>query len=444
MEKSQIKTEKNIIRYPKTKTFFIYLLGYAAVYSLNDFLFQMFKELLKSNEYDGFKLQIFYGLKMVGGIFLTGYVEKKNNHRNILSLCFLMYTISMIGFIGLKFTEFDSGINKFRATIPVAFLYFFFLGGICPLMDSLNMLMLKNTNNMKLYPYIRVGSTVGHAISYMPVFFCSGTDTSIVFKLGATGVYGAISALFVMAIAPKNLSSNFGKGAARKKSLQDLFRVFFSVLGVLCALVLTQGFMRACINVHQRDYYRSFNLTEKDGNTIRIARLIGEFVLFTLIGIKSYTKVLNPLFGFLIAAIFDSIRIIFLLMIRENQSLATKKILSYSAELCKSIFSGFYGYSSTTMSIYLAPENMGTFALGLTSAVYTGGSNCIYAIFGLLYFNGKTSTALEFNEYKNLMRIALYVGCLAFPLLLVIFFISKRKARAEKKIEINCKNELST
>jgi len=94
-----------------------------------------------------------------------------------------MYTISMIGFIGLKFTEFDSGINKFRATIPVAFLYFFFLGGICPLMDSLNMLMLKKTNNMKLYPYIRVGSTVGHAISYMPVFIMGKKSTTSVFKM---------------------------------------------------------------------------------------------------------------------------------------------------------------------------------------------------------------------------------------------------------------------
>ena len=431
MEKSQMETEKNVIRYPKTKAFFIYLLGYAAVYSLNDFLFQMFKELLKSNEYDGFKLQIFMGVKFTSAIVITGYVERKNNHKNILSLCFLMYAISMIGFIGLKSYPMTKDL-KFYLAIPVGFIYYSALGGICPLMDSLNMLMLKNTNNMKLYPYIRVGSTVGHAISYMPVFFCSGTDTSIVFKLGATGVYGAISALFVMAIAPKNLSSNFGKGAARKKSLQDLFRVFFSVLGVLCALVLTQGFMRACINVHQRDYYRSFNLTEKDGNTIRIARLIGEFVLFTLIGIKSYTKVLNPLFGFLIAAIFDSIRIIFLLMIRENQSLATKKILSYSAELCKSIFSGFYGYSSTTMSIYLAPENMGTFALGLTSSMYAGGSNFIYAIFGLIYFIGKGDEKLSFLGHQRILYIALLVGCLAFPLLLIIFIISRRKARDDR------------
>ena len=430
MEKSQIKTEKNIIRYPKTKTFFIYLLGYAAVYSLNDFLFQMFKELLKSNEYDGFKLQIFMGVKFTSAIVITGYVERKNNHKNILSLCFLMYAISMIGFIGLKSYPMTKDL-KFYLAIPVGFIYYSALGGICPLMDSLNMLMLKNTNNMKLYPYIRVGSTVGHAISYMPVFIMGKKSTTSVFKMVITGIYGVISALLVMAIAPKKLS---GSTIKKKKtiSFKALFKVIFSVIGALCALVLTQGFMRACINTHKRDYYRSFDLLEKDGNMITIARLISEIVLFTLIGIKSYTKTLNPLFGFLIAVIFDCGRLICLLMIKENQSLANKTALSYSAELCKSIFSGFYGYSSTTMSIYLAPENMGTFALGLTSAVYTGGSNCIYAIFGLLYFYGKTSTELKFNEHQKLIKVALYVGCLAFPLLFVIFFISRRKARAEK------------
>ena len=443
MTQSNNSTGKNAIRYPKSKAFLIYLFGYAAVYSLNDFLFQMFKDLLKSNEYEALKLQLLMIFKMVGAIFLTGYVEKKNNHKSVLSLCFLMYAISMIGFIGLKFLKL-SRMATFILSVPVSILYFLSLGGICPLMDSLNMLMLKNTGNMKLYPYIRVGSTVGHAISYMPVFLTSKNQISSSVKMSIACAFGVTSAVFVMVMAPKNLSKNSEKGVAKKTSLQDLFKVFFSVVGVLCTLVLTQGFMRACINTHQRDYYKSFGLLEKDGNTIRIARLIGEFVLFTLIGIKSYTKVLDPLFGFLIAAIFDCGRLICLLMIKENQSLKTKSIISYLAEFCKSIFSGFYGYSSTTMSIYLAPENMGTFALGLTSAVYTGGSNCIYAIFGLLYFNGKTSTALEFNEYKNLMRIALYVGCLAFPLLLVIFFISKRKARAEKKIEINCKNELST
>ena len=253
-------------------------------------------------------------------------------------------------------------------------------------------------------------------------------STTSVFKMVITGIYGVISALLVMAIAPKKLSGSTIK-KEKTISFKALFKVIFSVIGALCALVLTQGFMRACINTHKRDYYRSFDLLEKDGNMITIARLISEIVLFTLIGIKSYTKTLNPLFGFLIAIIFDCGRLICLLMIKENQSLANKTALSYSAELCKSIFSGFYGYSSTTMSIYLAPENMGTFALGLTSSLYAGGSNFIYAIFGLIYFIGKGDEKLSFLGHQRILYIALLVGCLAFPLLLIIFIISRRKAR---------------
>lgn len=417
----------------------------AAIYSVHNFLGQIFEDSGVMNVRKTIGIQILYLFKFISSIASTNVCDRKKIHKQILGISILSYGIIIILLVHLSHVKNEN--LRYKFLICLTSLLYAFNGGTYPIMDSIMINYLKATENrITGVGKLKIGGSIGHLtinLILSGLHFIRENTNSYISKVSENtlNAYTCLIFAILTCFCAFSLNKTFESQSESKNnkvekwSLKGFIKDFKSIFGVIFLIysfaVLFQGVDRIGISNFLSNYLKTIEINKSSTHMLYLWRCLPEMVIYGLCSFLSKFVGLDFMFA-LAVAISSSRTFFYACYDLKNTNTILKYTCVYTTEFLKGFYSAFFHYS--TMRIFTGFSNSRTVSTsqGILYSLYNSVPNIVFSMLQF-FFDDTKHNKIEPDELRKIFFI---VGCISvFSLIAPISrYLSEMQSKKQRKM----------